>query len=118
MKLAELIIAEAHDRGLRHFFGLPGGGSPLDMMEAGRRFGVDFVSTAHESTAGIAAAYYGLMRETAGLALAVKGVGAANLVAVDVVLRHRRVDVNLEGLIGSEAGTGRHLLQSESCPVR
>ncbi len=79
MKLAELIIAEAHDRGLRHFFGLPGGGSPLDMMEAGRRYGVDFVSTAHESTAGIAAACYGLMKETAGLALAVKGVGAANL---------------------------------------
>lgn len=79
MKLAELIIAEAHDRGLRHFFGLPGGGSPLDMMEAGRRYGVNFVSTAHESTAGIAAACYGLMKETAGLALAVKGVGAANL---------------------------------------
>ena len=79
MNLAELIIAEAHDRGIRHFFGLPGGGSPLDMMEAGRRFGVDFVSTAHESTAGIAAAYYGMMKETAGLALAVKGVGAANL---------------------------------------
>ncbi len=79
MKLAELIIAEARERGLRHFFGLPGGGSPLDMMEAGRRYGVDFISTAHESTAGIAAAYYGLMKQTAGLALSVKGVGAANL---------------------------------------
>ena len=79
MKLAELVIAEARERGLRHFFGLPGGGSPLDLMEAGQRYGVDFVSTAHESTAGVAAAYYGRMKETAGLALAVKGVGAANL---------------------------------------
>jgi len=79
MKLAELIIAEARERGLRHFFGLPGGGSPLDMMEAGRQFGLDFVSVAHESSAGIAAAYYGLVQDTAGLALAVKGVGAGNL---------------------------------------
>ena len=79
MKLAELIVTEARERGLRHFFGLPGGGSPLDMMEAGRQFGVDFVSMAHESSAGIAAAYNGLMQDTAGLALAVKGIGAGNL---------------------------------------
>ncbi len=79
MKLAELIIAEARGRGLRHFFGLPGGGSPLDMMEAGRRLDVSFVSVAHESAAAIMAAYYGLMKNTAGLALSVKGVGAGNL---------------------------------------
>ena len=30
MTVAELIIADAHARGLRHFFGLPGGGFPLD----------------------------------------------------------------------------------------
>ncbi len=80
MKLAELIIAEARERGLRHFFGLPGSGSPLDMIEAGRRLGVDFVSISHESSAAIVAAYYGLMKDTAGLALSVKGVGAGNLV--------------------------------------
>ena len=81
MTLAQLIITEARERGLRHFFGLPGGGSPLDMMEAGRQLGVDFVSVAHESSAAIMAAYYGLMKDTAGLALAVKGVGAGNLAA-------------------------------------
>ena len=75
-----MIIAEARDRGLRHFFGIPGGGSPLDMMEAGRTRGVDFVGVSHESSAGIMAAYNGIMHGTAGLALAVKGVGAANLV--------------------------------------
>ncbi len=79
MQLAELIITEARERGLRHFFGLPGGGSPLDMMEAGRQLDVSFVSVAHESSAAIMAAYYGLMQNTAGLALSVKGVGAGNL---------------------------------------
>ena len=79
MQLAELIITEARGRGLRHFFGLPGGGSPLDMMEAGRRLDVSFVSVAHESSAAIMAAYYGLMQNTAGLALSVKGIGAGNL---------------------------------------
>ncbi len=50
------------------------------MMEAGRTRGVDFVSVSHESSAGIMAAYNGIMHGTAGLALAVQGVGAANLV--------------------------------------
>ena len=79
MKLAELIITEARERGLQHFFGLPGGGSPLDMMEAGRQLDISFVSVAHESSAAIMAAYYGLMKNTAGLALSVKGIGAGNL---------------------------------------
>ena len=66
MKLAELIITEARERGLRHFFGLPGGGSPLDMMEAGRQLDVSFVSVAHESSAAIMAACYGLMKKQRG----------------------------------------------------
>lgn len=81
MKLADLIMANAYERGVRHFFGLPGGGAPLDLMEAGRKIGVDFIAVAHESSAAIMAAYNGLMNETAGVALAIKGVGAANLAA-------------------------------------
>jgi acetolactate synthase-1/2/3 large subunit len=38
------------------------------------------VHVAHESTAAIAAAYYGAAKGTAGLALGVKGVGAGNMV--------------------------------------
>ncbi len=79
MNLAELIIADAAQRGLRHFFGLPGSGSPMDMMDAGRRTGVEFITVAHESSAAIMAAYNGMMHGTAGLALAIKGVGAGNL---------------------------------------
>jgi hypothetical protein len=33
--LAELIAADAAQRGLRPFFGLPGSGSPMNMMDGG-----------------------------------------------------------------------------------
>ncbi len=80
MRAAEVVMQEAYEQGLRHFFGIPGGGTPLDLMEAGRRIGVDFVAVAHESSAGIAAAYYGLLKKSAGLAMSIRGVGAANMV--------------------------------------
>ena len=80
MTIAELIVEDARSRNVRHFFGIPGGGCPLDLMEAGRKLGVDFISVNHESSAAIMAAYYGLMKDTAGLAMTIRGVGAANLV--------------------------------------
>jgi acetolactate synthase-1/2/3 large subunit len=79
--LAELILADARERGLRHWFGLPGAGAPLDLLDAGRRMGVEFVSVAHESSAAIMAAYHGALLGTAGLSIAIKGVGAGNLAA-------------------------------------
>ena len=93
MTLADLIVAEAAQRGLRHFFGLPGSGSPMDMMDAGRRMGVEFVTVAHESSAAIMAAYNGMMHGTAGLALAIKGVGAGNLAAGAVNAYFERMPV-------------------------
>ncbi len=93
MQLSELIVREARERGLNHYFGIPGSGLPLDIMDWGRRLGLDFVTVAHESSAAIMAAYYGLMRETAGLALAVRGVGAGNLVGGAVNAYFERVPV-------------------------
>ena len=91
MTIAELIISEARNRNLQHFFGIPGGGSPLDLMEAGRKMGVDFISVNHESSAAIMAAYYGLMKGTPGLALTIRGVGAANLVGGAANVHFERV---------------------------
>ena len=79
MTAAEAVMAVAREKGLQHFFGIPGGGSPLELIEAGRRFGVKFVNVSHESSAAIAAASYGSLRNTAGLAMSIRGVGAANL---------------------------------------
>ncbi len=93
MQLSELIIREARERGLQHFFGIPGGGIPLELMDWGRTLGVDFVPVAHESSAAIMAAYYGFLKNTAGLALAVKGVGAGNLVGGAVNAYFERMPV-------------------------
>ena len=93
MTVAELIIADAHGRGLRHFFGLPGGDFPLDMMDAGRKYGVDFVPVSHESSAALMAAYYGALKQTAGLALSVRGVGAGNLLGGVINAHFERVPV-------------------------
>src|SRR5450631_1071228 len=72
-------MAIAREKGLQHFFGIPGGGSPLELIEAGRLAGVEFVNVSHESSAAIAAACYGVVKNTAGLAMSIRGVGAANL---------------------------------------
>lgn len=79
MLFADLLMQDAARRGLKHVFGIPGSGFPMDAMEAGRKAGVDFVHVAHESSAAIAAAYYGAMLGTAGVAIGVKGVGAGNM---------------------------------------
>jgi acetolactate synthase-1/2/3 large subunit len=79
LKAAEAVMSTAREQGLEHFFGIPGGGSPLELMDAGRKAGVQFVNVSHESSAAIAAAYYGVLKKTAGLAMSIRGVGAANL---------------------------------------
>ena len=80
MTIPEALIEATWRRGARHCFGVPGSGALMDLIDAGRRRGVEFVSTANEASAAIAAAYYGHLRGCAGLALAIKGPGAGNLV--------------------------------------
>lgn len=78
MTAAARIAREARERGLRHLFGLPGG-VLVDLVEAARNAGLEFVPVAHESSAAIMAGYNGLIGGAAGLAVAIRGVGAGNL---------------------------------------
>jgi acetolactate synthase I/II/III large subunit len=80
MTVAEAIVSVARDVGCGRIFGLPGSGALLDVLDAARRVDMPFVATAHESSAAIAAASYGRFRGCSGLALAIKGPGAGNLV--------------------------------------
>ena len=81
MTIAERIADRARQEGLEIYFGLPGSGALMDLMEAGRHVGLDLVLMGHESSAAITAAYYGHLRGGAGLAIGIKGAGAGNLAA-------------------------------------
>jgi acetolactate synthase-1/2/3 large subunit len=64
--------------GIDRVFGLPGG-EVLVLIDELRKAGVDFVLMRHEANAGLAAAVYGKLKGTTGVALATLGPGAANL---------------------------------------
>ena len=79
MNLSQLFMKITKEMKNDHFFGIPGSGVPLDLMDSGKNIDLHFINVAHESTAAIAAGTYGLIKDSAGLCLGVKGVGAANL---------------------------------------
>ncbi len=76
--VAEVVAQELRAAGVDRVFGLPGG-EVLVLLDALRRAGVSFTLCRHEAVAGTAAAVYGKLRRTAGVAVATLGPGAANL---------------------------------------
>ncbi len=75
--LAERLVAGLKQRGTRHVFGVPGGGSSLDLIEACGRQGVEFVLTRGETSAVLMAACSGELSGAPGAALVGVGPGAA-----------------------------------------
>jgi acetolactate synthase-1/2/3 large subunit len=65
----------------------------LHLLDAGRRMGVEFVSSAHECTGVIAAAYYGYFKGCPGLAISVQGTGAGNMASGALIARFERKPV-------------------------
>ncbi len=76
--VVEAIAEELANAGVDRVFGLPGG-EVLQLIDALRRKGIEFVLCRHEAHAGIMAAVYGKVRGTAGVVLTTLGPGAANL---------------------------------------
>ena len=76
--LAEAIAEELSGRGVRRMFGIPGGGSNLELIEAAGRRGIDFVLTRSETAAAIMAAVTGELTGAPGVALAGVGPGTAS----------------------------------------
>lgn len=77
---AESLVGALEDRGTRHLFGVPGGGSSLDLIEACGRVGIEFVLTRGETAATMMAATAGELTGAPGAALAGVGPGAASAV--------------------------------------
>ncbi|MEI7446820.1 MAG: thiamine pyrophosphate-binding protein, partial [Burkholderiales bacterium] len=68
-------LAEA---GVRRIYGLPGGGSSLDVIEAAAARGIDFVLTRTENAAVMMAGAMAEVTGVPGVALTTKGPGLAN----------------------------------------
>ncbi|MER2534070.1 MAG: thiamine pyrophosphate-binding protein [Rhizobiaceae bacterium] len=77
--VADAIIERLAARGVRRMFGVPGGDCNLDIIEAGRRRGVEFVLTRGETAAAIMASVTGELSGAPGVAMTTRGPGLASV---------------------------------------
>jgi acetolactate synthase-1/2/3 large subunit len=80
MAAADLVVRSLKDAGVRALFGVPGGGSSLDLIEAAGRAGLPFVLTSTETAAAVAAIAQAEITRTPGACLTALGPGAASVV--------------------------------------
>lgn len=64
--------------GIRHLFGMPGGGPNLEMIGACESLGIKFVLTHGETAACIMASTYGQLTHNTGVAVVTRGPGLAS----------------------------------------
>lgn len=76
--VAEALLAALARRGTRRIWGVPGGGSSLDVIAAAPRFGIDFILARHEGAAAMAAVAEAELSGAPGAVLTTKGPGLAN----------------------------------------
>lgn len=78
------LVERLRAAGTRFMFGVPGGGTSLDLIDAARRRDIEMVLTAREDAAVIMAGVAGVLGDAPGLAFSTKGPGltsAANGIA-------------------------------------
>jgi acetolactate synthase-1/2/3 large subunit len=79
-RVADSIVRRLLDAGVRSMFGVPGGGSNLDLIDAANREGLPFVLTSTETGAAIAAIAQSEISGRPGACLTTLGPGAASAV--------------------------------------
>ena len=78
MNVADVIAAACAAHGVQRAFGVPGGGSSLDLIAALARVGIAFVLCRTETGAVLAAAADAEIRNAFGVAITTQGPGAAS----------------------------------------
>ncbi len=73
--VVEFLISRLKTHGLPRIFGVPGGGSSMDLIDAARRADIPFILTRREDSGAIMAAVTAWLSDAPGLALATKGPG-------------------------------------------
>ena len=76
--VAKLLVSAFAANGVKRIFGLPGGGSSLDIIAAAADIGIEFVLTRSENSAVMMAAATAELDGSPGVALTTKGPGIAN----------------------------------------
>jgi len=79
MNVSELLVRYLRALGVRHMYGYPGDPS-VEVLEACRREGLDFVLARREGTAGLMAEAAGMLTGLPGVCLSTLGPGSTNLV--------------------------------------
>ncbi len=75
--VADVLVGGLHRAGVQRIFGVPGGGSNLELLEAARAQGLPFVLCHQESAACIMAAVTGELTGAPGAAMSTLGPGVA-----------------------------------------
>ena len=78
--VADLIVRRLRDTGVGFLFGMPGGGSNLDLIDAAGRAGLPFVLTATETAGALAALAQTEISGRPGACLTTLGPGVASVV--------------------------------------
>lgn len=99
MNCSDVITRYLGAAGIEHIFGYPGDPS-VELIEAARRNGIEFVLGRREGTAGLMAAAYGQLTGKPGVCLSTLGPGSSNLVnAVASAMLDRVPMIALSGQI-------------------
>src|SRR5260370_11449567 len=78
--VADVIITRLREAGVQAMFGMPGGGSNLDLIEAAGRGGIPFVLSHSETAGALMAAAQAELTGRPGACLSTIGPGVASLV--------------------------------------
>jgi acetolactate synthase I/II/III large subunit len=79
MKVADLVVSRLADAGARAIFGMPGGGSNLDLIAAAKNRGLRFVLSHTETAGAIMAAAQAEITGAPGVCLSTLGPGVSSI---------------------------------------
>ena len=79
MTVERKVAAALKRNGVPYVFGIPGGGSSIDLIEACRGEGVPFVLVQHETSAALMAVVCGELTGSCGVSISIMATGAVNL---------------------------------------
>jgi acetolactate synthase-1/2/3 large subunit len=113
--VADAVLDELARRGTRHVWGVPGGGSSLDLIAGMERRGLRFVLARHEGAAAMAAVAEAELTGAPGVVMTTKGPGLANALNGLACASLERAPVVLisDGFTDRQAGWITHQLFSQ-----